>query len=158
MSLSDVAVGVVAIGKAMGVTLKNFLSHPITVQYPEEPIQIFPRFRGRHELHRYIEVDLERCVGCALCEAACPTGTIYVEAAENDPEHPRSPGERYARVYEINLLHCMFCGYCTEACPTEAIRMGHEFALANYDRRDLVLDQQQLLVIPKPNVVVKPEE
>ena len=48
---------------------------------------------------------------------------------------PTSPGERYAKVYEVNLLRCIFCGDCEEACPTEAIVLGHEFAMANYNRR-----------------------
>jgi NADH-quinone oxidoreductase subunit I len=90
------------------------------VQYPREPVQLYPRFRGRHELLRYEDgpyEGLERCIGCALCAAYCPTQCIYVAAGENKDGIQRSPGERYAATYEINLLRCMFCGYCEEACP-----------------------------------------
>ena len=34
--------------RAMGVTLRHFFKKPITVQYPEEKVRIYPRFRGRH--------------------------------------------------------------------------------------------------------------
>jgi ferredoxin len=59
--------------------------------------------------------------------------------------------------YEINLLRCVFCGDCELACPTEAIVLGHEFALANYDRRDFILDKEQLLNPDLPQVIIRPE-
>ena len=92
-----------------------------------------------------------------LCEAACPTGAIYVEAAENDLANPTSPGERYASIYEINLLRCIFCGDCEEACPTEAIVLGHTFAMADFNRSDLLLTKEELLNPSEPDVVIRPE-
>jgi NADH-quinone oxidoreductase subunit I len=92
-----------------------------------------------------------------LCEAACPTGAIHVEAAENDPEHRVSPGERYASVYEVNLMRCVFCGDCETACPVEAIVLGHDFELAVYNRDDFLLTKDVLLKPTRPNVIVRAE-
>ena len=88
--VGNVVRGTVVIVQAMGVTLRALFQKPLTVQYPEQPVAVYPRFRARHELRRY-ENGLERCIGCMLCEAACPTGAIHVEAAENDPANPVQP-------------------------------------------------------------------
>ncbi len=159
--LKDSIVGFWHILRAMGLTLRYFFTKPVTVQYPEQQVELYPRFRGRHELRCYEEgpyKGLERCIGCALCAAYCPTQCIYVQAGENPvgptEEGQRSPGERYAEIYEINLLRCMFCGYCEEACPTGAIVLRREFALAEYSRESLILTQEQLLEPAKPHAII----
>jgi NADH-quinone oxidoreductase subunit I len=88
-------------------------------------------------------------VGCALCASVCPSEAIYLEAAENTPEHPVSPGERYAECYQINLLRCIFCGYCEEACPENAIVLGPEYELAGTRREEFVLNKEDMLVKPE---------
>ena len=155
--LRDAIVGFWQILRAMGLTLKYFFTKPVTVQYPEEPVELYPRFRGRHLLRRYEDgpyEGLERCIGCSLCAAYCPTQCIYVQAGENTGDVQRSPGERHAEIYEINLLRCMFCGYCEEACPTGAIVMHREFALADYSRESLIFTQDRLLGEPQPNAII----
>jgi NADH-quinone oxidoreductase subunit I len=160
-AIVEPVVGAWHILQAMGVTLRYFFTKPVTVQYPEEPAHIYPRFRGRHELRRYEDgphQGLERCIGCALCAAYCPTQCIYVQAGENADGVQRSPGERHATIYEINLLRCMFCGYCEEACPTGAIVLRREFALADYSRRSLIYTQDLLLQPAPPTVVLRDDQ
>jgi NADH-quinone oxidoreductase subunit I len=133
--------------KGLGTTLKNAGRKKTTISYPEQKRELPPRFRGRHVLHRY-ENGQERCVGCFLCAGACPADAIYIEAEENSPENPVSPGERYARVFDMNLLRCIFCGYCQQACPTGAITLEHEYELAAYDPAEMVYHKEQLLEPP----------
>jgi NADH-quinone oxidoreductase subunit I len=137
---------VLEIAKGMGVTLSHLFKKPVTVQYPDEKVDVKPRFRGRHHLLRHPGTGLEKCIGCSLCAAACPAYAIYVEAAENDPDAPTSAGERYAAIYEINMLRCIFCGFCEEACPTGAIVLGHEFELADFRYDDFVYGKDDMLV------------
>jgi NADH-quinone oxidoreductase subunit I len=137
--------GVLEIAKGMGVTLGKFFTRPVTVSYPEQPVRLQPRFRGRHILTRHAN-GLEKCIGCSLCAAICPAYAIYVEAAENTPENTVSAGERYASVYEINMLRCIFCGLCEVACPTGAVILGNEFELTDFRYHDLVYGKEDMLV------------
>jgi NADH-quinone oxidoreductase subunit I len=134
--------------RGLKTTLRRIAEGPVTMQYPEQKVPVYPRFRGRHKLHRFEDTGLEKCVGCSLCAAACPADCIRVVAAENTPENRVSPGERYAAVYEINLSRCIFCGYCEIACPFDAITMGHDYELSDYDRSDLIFTKEMLLAEP----------
>jgi len=130
--------------KGFLTTLKSIFTKPVTIQYPEVKRPVHPRFKGRHYLKRYDD-GLEKCIGCALCAAACPADAIFVEASENTDEERYSPGERYASTYEINLLRCIFCGYCEDACPTEAIVLGHDYELVYHHRRSAIITKEGLL-------------
>ncbi len=148
--MSDIVDDISAIAHGLWTTSKHLFKKPVTVEYPEHKPAMFSRFKGRHRLMRY-EDGLERCIGCSLCAAVCPSQAIYVEAAENTEAERFSPGERYAKRYEINMLRCIFCGYCQEACPTDAIVLGHDYELADYERPDFIYTKERLLV-PLPVV------
>ena len=138
-----------ALRKGFGLTGKTMFRRPVTTQYPEQKRAPQPRFHGRHVLNRY-EDGLEKCIGCELCAWACPADAIYVQGADNDPESPVSPGERYAEVYQINYLRCIMCGLCVEACPTRALTLTSVFELSWESRADAILEKDQLLLDPLP--------
>ena len=103
------------------------------------------RLHGRHVLNRY-EDGMEKCIGCELCAGVCPAKCIYVRGADNDPDNPTSPGERFGYVYEINYLRCIHCDLCVEACPTEAITESKLFEFSFSNRRDAIYTKDELLV------------
>jgi NADH-quinone oxidoreductase subunit I len=125
-------------------TAKSMFEKPVTIQYPEEKRPVRQRFKGRHALKRY-DNGLEKCIGCALCAAACPSDAIFVEAAENTDEARYSPGERYASTYEINMLRCIFCGFCEDACPTEAIVLEDNYELSFVERAKSIYTKEMLI-------------
>ena len=103
------------------------------------------RLHGRHVLNRY-EDGMEKCIGCELCAGVCPAKCIYVRGADNPPDAPVSPGERYGFVYEINYLRCIHCDLCVEACPTEAITETKLFEFSFTNREDAIYTKSELLV------------
>jgi NADH-quinone oxidoreductase subunit I len=134
----------IALGKGLSITFKNYLEKPVTTQYPEQKRRVPDRTRGRHVLHRY-EDGLERCVGCLLCQGTCPAGAIYIEAEENETDSPVSKGERHAKVFDVDLLRCIYCGHCEMACPTNAITLENNTALAGFTRDSLLMHKEDLL-------------
>lgn len=139
--LKDVVKPILA---GFAITSKRTFQDKVTVNYPDEMREQYPRTRWRHFLTRY-ESGLERCIGCSLCAGACPARCIYVEAAENTDDARFSPGERYATRYEINMIRCIFCGYCQDACPTGAIVLRKNFELSDYTRESFIYTKEMLL-------------
>ncbi|MBI2875281.1 MAG: NADH-quinone oxidoreductase subunit NuoI [Candidatus Tectomicrobia bacterium] len=138
--------------KGLALTFQQMLKKPITIQYPEEKKPMPARARGRHQLQRYV-VGLERCVGCGLCSAVCPSGCITVVPGENTEEDRHSPGERYSQLYQIHEFRCIFCGFCQEACPVDAIILTEEYEFSAYSRGEFVYHKEKLLVPVQPGMI-----
>ncbi len=127
------------------VTFNRLFDERVTGDYPNEKRPKPERFHGRHVLNRY-EDGMEKCIGCELCAGVCPAKCIYVRGADNPPEAPVSPGERFGYVYEINYLRCIHCDLCVEACPTEAITETKVFEFSFANRADAIYTKDELLV------------
>jgi NADH-quinone oxidoreductase subunit I len=124
-----------AIIQGMGVTLSYIPKRKWTVEYPDDPVTVQPRYRGQHLLH-VDELGREKCVACYLVAADDP----------RPPEERTGVDERYAAVYNIDYGRCIFCGYCVEACPKDAITHGYNFELSVYNRADLLKTKDDLLI------------
>ena len=126
-----------AVGRAMGVTLRNLFRKPVTVQYPTVK-RVYPdRFRGILALAYDQETGEEACIGCRLCEYICPPQVIKVEMLKAEKRN-------YAKTFTLELYSCEFCELCVQVCPTDAIIMLKTFDLATADRRELLLDKDRL--------------
>ncbi len=136
--------------KGFTISGKQFFQKVVTTQYPEVKRPKPERFHGRHVLNRY-EDGMEKCIGCELCAGVCPARCIYVRGADNPPDSPVSPGERYGFVYEINFLRCIHCDLCVEACPTEAITESKLFEFSFTNRNDAIYTKAELVVDDEGN-------
>jgi NADH-quinone oxidoreductase subunit I len=128
---------VVAVRRAMGVTLRNLFRRPVTVQYPTVK-RVYPdRFRGILALVYEKDTGEEACIGCRLCELICPPQVIKVEMLKAEKRN-------YAKTFTLELYSCEFCELCVQVCPTDAIIMLKTFDLATSDRREMLLDKDRL--------------
>jgi NADH-quinone oxidoreductase subunit I len=126
-----------AVGRAMGMTFRNFFRRPVTVRYPTVK-RVYPdRFRGILALAYEKDTGEEACIGCRLCEFICPPQVIKVEMLKAEKRN-------YAKTFTLELYSCEFCELCVQVCPTDAIIMLKTFDLATSDRRELLLDKDRL--------------
>ena len=122
----------------MALTLRQFFSRKVTLNYPYEKAPLSVRFRGEHALRRYPNGE-ERCIACKLCEAVCPALAITIES------EPREDGSRRTTRYDLDMTKCIYCGLCEEACPVDAIVEGPNLEFATETREELMYDKDRLL-------------
>ena len=63
------------LAKGMALTLRRFFEPKVTIMYPEERLDVPPKFRGRLQL-LYDEWGTLKCETCFQCAQACPIECI----------------------------------------------------------------------------------
>jgi len=115
-----------------------------TVEYPEMKLQVPENFRfvpflitdytvpkDDPDFDRAQWLEQNRCTSCGICAKVCPPQCIWI-VRTNDPKTGK-PIPQPAEFY-IDTDICMNCGYCAEFCPFDAIKMDHDYELADYER------------------------
>lgn len=87
--------------------IKSLINGPYTEQYPKKEKETFQRTRGK------IEIDINSCVYCGMCQRRCPTGAITVD--------------RGNKKWDIQRFQCIQCGYCVEGCPKNCLTMNNQY-------------------------------
>ncbi len=145
--------------RAMGTTLKTALRRPVTVQYPEVHLPIPERERAFPLLLWDHDVDEPFCTGCQACERACPVECMTVTMRDN-PKFKTGESKRRKIVdtFWIDYGRYMRCNICVEVYNFDAIAMNNTWSgieRSAYDRRDLVMDMDELLAKSRAGEVVR---
>jgi NADH-quinone oxidoreductase subunit I len=114
-----------------------------TVEYPDERLPVYERFRMLPVLV-YDDADGNvRCTSCNICAKVCPPQCIWMTHAQGPTGSPVPMPEDFF----IDMDVCMNCGLCSEYCPFDAIKMDQNFELSNYERHQThIFSMQDLLV------------
>lgn len=138
--IRDIGRSLRALAIGLAVTLRNMVKPTITVQYPDEKLDLPVGFRGLPVLLSDADGTL-KCVSCELCAKACPVNCIEIQS------HRGADKKKVLDVYNLDSTWCMYCGLCVEACPFDALAMSDQYELADYDLRNLVYDKERLAEI-----------
>lgn len=85
------------------IALKNLFSKPATKNYPAEPAVYPERSRG------HIEIDIDDCIMCGMCQRKCPSGAIKVD--------------RNTKTWSIERMGCVQCENCVAGCPKKCLHI-----------------------------------
>lgn len=114
-----------------------------TVEYPDERLPVYERFRVLPMLVYDTEDGNVRCTSCNICAKVCPPQCIWMTQAKG----PKGNVLPLPEDFYIDMDVCMNCGLCSEYCPFDAIKMDHNFELSNYERHQThIFSLQDLLV------------
>ncbi len=123
----------------MATTTKHFLRRAITIQYPKERFEQWPRFRGRVAMIPR-EDGGPQCNACGQCVRICPAACITIV-------RHREEGVKGFILdgYVIDIGLCIYCGLCVEACTFGSLVMIPEYEMSVYDKAELIYDIPKLL-------------
>ena len=139
--------------RSLAVTMSTMMRKPVTIQYPTQHREVPERDRAFPILLWDHEITEPFCTGCHACERACPVECMTVTMKDN-PKFAEGESKRRKIIDEfyIDYGRCMRCNICVEVCNFDAIAMNNTWAgheLSTVDRKDLVLDLDQLMAMSK---------
>src|SRR3978361_936742 len=129
------------VAKGMLTTISQLVKPPVTIQYPEERLEIPIWTRGRPRLIYEVDSGDLRCTACGACALACPVDVIKIE------QHPAQGKGKVLDRFDLDMGGCIECALCVEACPFRAIVMAPDFEFGAYDReQSLVFNMHELRI------------
>ena len=134
----DIWDGLITVLVGMKITWNHLFTPAVTIQYPDVRVKLPERARNR------LFVNIDDCIGCDQCSAACPVDCITIQTVKSTPDVDlglTSKGTKkrlYVPNFEIDIAKCCYCGLCVTPCPTECIKMTEVYEFSEYNRNSLI--------------------
>ena len=142
--------------------LRNKRDLVATLQYPNEKWPQPERNIGfEHNEYNVIRsrlhVDIDDCIGCLMCERACPVDCIKIDTIKPPKDSEFDCGitshdtqkKMIVPRFSIDMSECMYCNLCVYPCPEECIFMvggpnepkhDIDYEYSKYVKHDLVFE------------------
>ncbi len=114
--------------------MRSLFKKPATLMYPVIPRQWQERTRG------HIEIQINDCIFCGICQKKCPTNAITVDKAK--------------RSWTIERMQCIQCSCCVEVCPKKCLTNENPYTTPSTEK--VVDTYVGEAPEPKPVVEAKP--
>ena len=92
------------------------------------------KYDAIHVIDGVAKVDVEKCVGCGACIAACPRGVIGTVEYGTDVIIACNSNAKGAVTARSCTAGCIGCGLCKKICPNEAITIEKNLAVIDYSK------------------------
>ena len=157
--------GIKTLLSGMSITMHHFRNKKdlvATLQYPNEKWPIPDRNIGfdhkdYNVIRSRLHVDIDDCIGCLMCERACPVDCIKIDTIKPPKDSEFDCGttshdtqkKMIVPRFSIDMSECMYCNLCEYPCPEECIYMvggpnepKHEidYEFSKYVKHDLVFE------------------
>ncbi len=113
----------------MGITFRQSLRKPVTLQYPHETPELSEAYRSAIQLVRFDETDSHDCIACMQCVKICPSYCITIEGGKID-----GIKKKRASKFEMDFALCSLCGLCIDTCPTDTLEYSRLYEEAGRER------------------------
>ena len=133
--LKEIIEGAWSLIAGMGVTLRYFLSKPVTVIYPKERIPM-KRFKGPIAFVVDEKSKDHLCIACNACIKICPSRCMSLEVGKSAADN-----KRVLTDFKVNYMLCSLCSLCIDVCPTEALKHDDpNYDMVSLTQKELIMD------------------
>ena len=122
----------------MKITVRHIFTRSATIQYPTVKKAIPERARNR------LYVNIDDCIGCDQCAAACPVDCITIETIKSTPDvdlgltSKKTKKRLYVPQIRYRYRQMLLLRIVRLPCPTECIVMTDVYEFSELDRKNLI--------------------
>jgi len=154
----DLWLGVTTVIAGMHVTFKHLFEPHITIQYPREIKDMYPRARAR------LINTINDCECCYKCQRICPVNIFVIKGIRADKDEDLGmlpngkPKMMHILEFSIDFSKCVYCGLCVDVCETYSLHWEAPQEVCTFTRGEMLINFDDMPEEEKQRLLKKEEE